>query len=66
MSKILKNGLFIDKQGSADFEQADKNDSEFEEIDDFIEEDEEFGGASRAVKMSIKAFNFNMLLHKHR
>ena len=65
LSKLLKHGaLHLEKEGSAEFDKADKDDSEFEDIDDYIEEDEEFGGASRAVKMSIKAFNFNMMLHK--
>ena len=34
------------------------SDSDFE--DDIIDDDEEFGGASRAVKLSIRALNFNM------
>ena len=55
MSKLLQqtNGHRLERQGSGEFEQADRDDSDFEEIDDYIEEDEEFGGASRAVKLSI-------------
>lgn len=44
------------------FVQASGSDSEFEHIDDYIDEAEEFNGASRAVKLSIRALNFNMML----
>ena len=48
---------------SCEFEQANESDSDFSEnIDDFIDVDEEFGGASRAVKLSIRALNFNMMI----
>lgn len=72
MSKIMQhnqnqkqspNSLAIGKQESAEFSKADGDDSDFEFIeDDFIADDEEFGGASRAVKLSIRALNFNMML----
>lgn len=48
---------------SCEFEKANESDSDFSEnIDDFIDVDEEFGGASRAVKLSIRALNFNMMI----
>jgi len=43
---------------------ASNSDSEFEEIDDYIDDMEEFGGFSRAVKHSIRALNFNMVMHE--
>ena len=54
------------KQDSGDqFQKANNSDSDFE-CDDFIDDDEEFGGASRSVKLSIRALNFNMMLsHKN-
>jgi hypothetical protein len=53
----------IKKEKSNEFQQASNSDSDFEYIDDdFIDEEEEFGGASRAVKLSIKALNFNMMI----
>lgn len=55
-------GLSVGKQDSVGFQQASGSDSEFEYIDDYIDEAEEFNGASRAVKMSIRALNFNMML----
>jgi len=55
-------GLGVDKQDSVGFVQASGSDSEFEHIDDYIDEAEEFNGASRAVKLSIRALNFNMML----
>ena len=61
LSKMLDtNHLKPEKQESVDsnFEKANMSDSDFE--DDIIEDDEEFGGASRAVKLSIWALNFNM------
>lgn len=54
--------LGMAKQDSVGFQQASNSDSEFEYIDDYIDEAEEFNGASRAVKMSIRALNFNMML----
>jgi len=52
------------KQESAEFQKASNTDSDFENIsDDFIDDDEEFGGASRSVKHSIRALNFNMMLN---
>lgn len=44
------------------FQVASNEDSEFESGDDQIEDNEEFGGASRAVKLSIRAFQFNTML----
>ena len=54
--------LGVNKQDSVGFVQASGSDSEFEHIDDYIDEAEEFNGASRAVKLSIRALNFNMML----
>lgn len=64
MSKLFQQnyGVKLQRQQSSEFDQADRDDSDFEEMDDFIEEDEEFGGANRAVKLSIRALNFNMML----
>lgn len=58
------SSLAIKKEKSNDaFVQASNSDSDFEYIDDdFIDEEEEFGGASRAVKLSIRALNFNMMI----
>lgn len=50
------------RQESMDFQKASGSDSEFEYFDDFVDEAEEFNGASRAVKLSIRALNFNMML----
>ena len=61
LSKMLDSqNLKPEKQESVDsnFEKANPSDSDVE--DDVIEDDEEFGGASRAVKLSIRALNFNM------
>jgi hypothetical protein len=55
-------GLFVDKQDSVDFQKASGSDSEFDHQDDYIDEAEEFNGASRAVKLSIRALNFNTML----
>ena len=55
-------GLGVDKQDSVDFVKASGSDSEFEYLDDYVDEAEEFNGASRAVKLSIRALNFNMML----
>ena len=55
-------GLGVDKQDSVDFVKASGSDSEFEYLDDYVYEAEEFNGASRAVKLSIRALNFNMML----
>lgn len=55
-------GLRVDKQDSVDFQKASGSDSEFEYLDDYVDEAEEFNGASRAVKLSIRALNFNMML----
>ena len=52
----------MDRQDSVDFQKASGSDSEFEHIDDYVDEAEEFNGASRAVKLSIRALNFNMML----
>ena len=69
MSQIATSGVFganarkMKKQMSCEFEKANESDSDFsEKIDDFIDVDEEFGGASRAVKLSIRALNFNMMI----
>mgnify|MGYP006116817831 CR=1 FL=1 len=69
MSQIATSGVFganalkMKKQMSCEFEKANESDSDFSEnIDDFIDVDEEFGGASRAVKLSIRALNFNMMI----
>jgi hypothetical protein len=51
------------KQDSSDFQnfaKASEDDPDFE--DDQIDDDEEFGGASRAVKYSIKALHFNRMI----
>lgn len=63
MSKLIgqHGGLHIGKEQSAEFDKASPNDPDFEEIDDFIEEDEELSGASKAIKLSIRALNFNMM-----
>ena len=50
------------KQESCEFQKATESDSDFDNCDDFIDDDEEFGGASRAVKLSIRALNFNMMI----
>ena len=51
------------KQGSCEFDKINESDSDFSEnTDDFIDVDEEFGGASRAVKLSIRALNFNTMI----
>jgi len=44
------------------FQKASGSDSEFEQFDDYIDEAEEFAGASRAIKLSIRALNFNMMI----
>ena len=55
--------LGLRKEKSSEFQQAANSDSDFEYIeDDYIDEEEEFGGASRAVKLSIRALNFNMMI----
>lgn len=63
MSKLIEQqaALHIGKEQSAEFDKASPNDPDFEEIDDFIEEDEELSGASKAIKLSIRALNFNMM-----
>jgi hypothetical protein len=51
------------KQESLEFQKASASDcSDFDNIDDYIDDQEEFGGASRAVKLSIRALNFNMMI----
>ena len=61
-----KSGLKLAKEKSVGFDQASPNDPDFEEIDDYIDEDEELSGASRAVKLSIRALNFNMMCSLNR
>jgi len=61
-SETQGGGLRVDKQDSVDFVKASGSDSEFEYLDDYVDEAEEFNGASRAVKLSIRALNFNMML----
>ena len=55
-------GLQLKRNDSVDFAKASGSDSEFEHCDDHIDDAEEFGGASRSVKLSIRALNFNMML----
>ena len=62
MGSAQGGGLKVDRQDSVDFQKASGSDSEFEHIDDYVDEAEEFNGASRAVKLSIRALNFNMML----
>ena len=53
----------LQKQDSSDFQnfaKASEDDPDFE--DDYISDDEEFAGASRAVKFSIKALHFNRMI----
>ena len=55
--------MFIKKQKSSEFQKASNSDSDFEYVDeDFIDGEEEFGGASRSVRFSIRALNFNMMI----
>ena len=57
--------MFIKKQRSNEFQKASNSDSDFEYVDeDFIDGEEEFGGASRSVRFSIRALNFNMMITK--
>jgi hypothetical protein len=62
ISKMHSTNLKLQKQDSADFQKASGSDSEFENIDDHIDEFEEMAGASRAVKLSIRAIRFNKML----
>ena len=53
----------LQKEDSSDFQnfqKASEDDPDFE--DDHIDDDEEFAGASRAVKFSIKALHFNRMI----
>lgn len=64
LAKFKQPNLTIKKQTSLEFEKANESDcSDFENIDDFIDDQEEFGGASRAVKHSIRALNINMMIY---
>lgn len=62
LSHVQNQNLGLKKEASAGFKQANNSDSDFEFLDDEIDEDEEFGGASRSVKLSIRALNFNMMI----
>ena len=60
-ANVNKNGLDLNKQeDSSEFEKASDGDSEFE--DDYIDASEEFAGASRSVKLSIRALHFNNMI----
>ena len=63
---MQSQNLGVKKEESAGFKQANNSDSDFEFLDDQIDEDEEFGGASRSVKLSIRALNFNMMISDQR
>ena len=63
---MQSQNLGVKKEESAGFKQANNSDSDFEFLDDQIDEDEEFGGASRSVKLSIRALNFNAMISDQR
>ena len=53
----------IQRKDSGDaFQKARDSDSDFEFDDDFIDEDEEWAGASGSIKLSIRALNFNRMI----
>lgn len=62
ISKMQPSNLKLQKKDSVDFQKASGSDSEFENVDDHIDEFEEMAGASRAVKLSIRAIRFNKML----
>jgi len=44
------------------FRQASRGDSDFDFIDDHIDDEEECGGATRAIRYSIKCLDFHMMM----
>lgn len=53
--------MVLDKSESFEFIKASGSDSEFEHIDDFVDEAEEGDIGSKVIQMGIGVLNYNMI-----